>query len=393
MKEKLIGNLPVEAYFSQEWFDQEMKTIFSNTWQFAGLVEDVQNPGDCISVTAGLNNVLVVKNAKGELKAFHNLCRHRGTPILRTKANGKNVITCPYHDWAYNLEGELISVPERKKEFPHLGHPLKICGLNLIPAQVGVFRGMIFVHPDVNTASLESYFKGVEQHLGPHDVTQLEEYSEESEGPVYQVEIAANWKIIVENYIDQYHLSHLHKDTLDMYDHKKAKFGWEGRHYWFQEPLTLAYLKDVESSSPYPLIPGLKKENLAAYVPWFFPNIGISESESTWSTFHLKPLAPNKTLVSVRTKVPKVSMTEWAKQYAKSSLHHFWKGYSSTNTSEEPLSSGDFMMEDIFVCEELQKSIQSPYFEVGAWAKKGEQAILQFQNHVKEAIHEFSDKA
>lgn len=107
--------LPVEAYTSKEWFDLEMKTLFSTTWQFAGLVEDVANPGDYISVQAGLNNIFIVKGRDHRLRAFHNMCRHRGTQLLRAVGKAQKAITCPYHDWTYNLEGKLISVPKKRR--------------------------------------------------------------------------------------------------------------------------------------------------------------------------------------------------------------------------------------------------------------------------------------
>lgn len=381
-----MGYLPQAAYYSQEWFDKEMATLFSNTWQFAGLVEDVKDAGDFITVKAGLNNLIVLKTESGNLKSFHNMCRHRGTPILETAGKSKKMITCPYHDWVYNTEGDLISVPEKSTEFTHLSHPLKDCGLNLKPAQVGVFKGMIFVHPDFEAPSLAEYFKGLEGYLGPHRVEELIEYRPNNGEKVYSEVVQANWKLVAENYMDHYHLAHLHKDTLNMYNHKQAKFGWVGDHYWFYEPLASTYAKKLHELSPYPIIPSIPENQMGAYVPWFFPNIGISESESTWSTFHLEPIAPNQTRISIRTKVADVAGGQWISQYLKSSLNDFWRTEKKGSHHAEPLNSGDFMQEDVFVCEQLQKSLMSPYFEVGAWAKRGEQAILEFQKRVLKAM-------
>ena len=75
--------LPVGAYTSQDWFAREQERIFSRTWAFAGLVEDVNDPGQYISVQAGLNNIFIVMGQDRQLRAFHNICRHRGTQLLR----------------------------------------------------------------------------------------------------------------------------------------------------------------------------------------------------------------------------------------------------------------------------------------------------------------------
>jgi Rieske 2Fe-2S family protein len=387
--QKMMHALPVEAYTSKEWFDKEMKHLFSTTWQFAGLVEDVAEPGDYISVQAGLNNIFIIKGRDHRLRAFHNICRHRGTQLLRAVGKAQKSITCPYHDWTYDLEGGLMSVPKQDSEFPELKNKkLHTCNLNLKEASVDIFKGMLFVHPEKDAPSIKSFFGPVEEYLGEHRPEELMEYSENPDAPFYTKEINANWKIIVENYIDHYHLAHLHENTLNMYDHEKAEFGWAGPHYWFHEPLVKEYREDLENASPYPLIDHMSEENIGAYVPWLFPNIGITESESAWNTFHVVPLAPDRTLVTIRSKVMNVSEWEFTKQAAKSSMSAVWTKYGNKgkyvgDAENDPMASGDFMWEDIYACEQQQKSLTSPYFSVGAMAQRGEYAIQRFQEEVK----------
>ena len=117
---KSMPVLPVKAYTDEAWFKLEQAHLFGKTWQFAGFTEDLQDPGDYLTVQCGLQNILVVKGSDQQLRAFHNLCRHRGTQLLRAVGKKQQAITCPYHDWTYNLTGELISVPEKEKEFPDL---------------------------------------------------------------------------------------------------------------------------------------------------------------------------------------------------------------------------------------------------------------------------------
>lgn len=371
---KMIHHLPLEAYVSKDWFNREQEMIFSKTWRFAGFVEDIKDPGDFISVQAGLNNLFIIMGSDGELRAFHNICRHRGTQLLRAAGNGGKAITCPYHDWTYNLKGDLISVPEQKEEFENID---KTC-LGLKPASVGIWRSMLFVHPDPNAIKVKEWFAPVEAHLGPHDVDSLIEYPD---GKTCH-DIKANWKIVVENYIDVYHLSHLHSGTLAMYDHKKAEYGFHGPHFAFQEPLSKSYLEDITKNSPYPLI--VPAEQAGAWVPMLFPGLGLAESESAWSTFHITPLAPDLTRVETRTRLKNASSWEFSKQALKSS--GYWSNkirgkYAKSAEDEDPMTSGDFMAEDIYACEQQQKSLQSPNFEVGP-AAKGEQPILDHQKTI-----------
>ena len=388
-KQNMMHVLPTEAYTSKEWFDLEQKHIFSTTWQFAGLVEDVANPGDFISVQAGLNNIFIVKGRDNRLRAFHNMCRHRGTQLLRAVGKAQKAITCPYHDWTYNLEGKLVSIPKKELEFPDLGDkPLHDCGLNLHEASVDIFKGMLFVHPDKNAPNIMEFFGEVEPFLGPHIVEELVEYQEKEGEPFYAKEINANWKIIVENYIDHYHLAHLHEGTLNMYDHAKAEFGWAGPHYWFYEPLVPEYQADVDNASPQPLIKANKSDNINVFVPWLFPNIGITEGEAAWNTFHAIPLAPDRTLVVIRSKMENASDWEFSKQYTKSMMSKVWQHYGNKGKYEgdaenDPMASGDFMAEDVYACEQQQKSISSPMFSIGARAQRGEYAVQRFQEEVK----------
>ena len=126
----MLHLLPAEAYTSQDWFDREQRDIFSRTWRYAGFMEDITEPGQYITVQAGLNNIFIVMGRDRRLRAFHNICRHRGTQLIRAVGKTQKALTCPYHDWTYDLEGNLISVPEEQEEF---GHVDKSC-LGLKPA-------------------------------------------------------------------------------------------------------------------------------------------------------------------------------------------------------------------------------------------------------------------
>jgi len=371
--------LPTEAYTSQEWFDLEQELIFSKVWRYVGLAEDIE-PGTYISVDAGLNNIFILMDSDQQLRAFHNICRHRGTQLLRAVGKTPKAITCPYHDWTYDLEGNLIAVPEEKKEFPNLD---KSC-LGLKPAAVEKWHGMLWVHPDPDAASITDWFGDVEVHLGPHQVDNLVEYPETRT----TTEIKANWKIVVENYIDVYHLSHLHSGTLHMYDHSKAEFGFIGPHYVFWEPLSQWYEKEIEKNAPMPLIDEVPREKIGAWVPMLFPGFGLAATESSWSTYHIIPLATDLTRVETRTKVKNVSTWEWTLQALRSNT--FWQqkvsGKYKGDAETDPMTSGDFMAEDIYACEQQQKSLKSPYFEIGATAASGESPVRAHQEIVLDFI-------
>lgn len=371
----MMHRLPVSAYTSQDWFDREQKEIFSRTWRYAGFVEDVAEPGDYISVQAGLNNIFIVMGHDRRLRAFHNICRHRGTQLIRAVGKTKKVLTCPYHDWTYDLDGNLVSVPDEKREFEGID---KSC-LGLKPAAVDLWRGMIFIHPDPDAGSITEWVGDLEPKLGPHAVDRLPEYKDGRTS----YEIKANWKIVVENYIDVYHLSHLHSGTLGMYDHAKAEYGFVGPHYAFWEPPSERYGADIRANAPYPLV--IPAEQAGAWIPMLFPGIGLAETESIWSTFIVKPLAPDLTKVENRVRVASASIWEFGKQALRSSS--FWYGSfggkyePDPGNRDDPMTSGDFTAEDVYACEQQQKSLESPYFEVGP-ASVGESPVIAHQEIV-----------
>ena len=365
--------LPVEAYTSQEWFDREQERIFSCTWACAGFAEDISEPGQYISVQAGLNNIFIVMGRDRRLRAFHNICRHRGTQLLRAVGQAQRAIVCPYHDWTYDLEGCLISVPAKERQFPEVD----LDGIRLKKASVDLWRGMLWVHPEENAGSIMNWFGDIEPYLGPHDVDQLIEYPE---GRTEHI-IAANWKIVVENYIDGYHLAHLHSGTLAMYDHSRIESGFVGPHFAFWEPLAPEYAADVEKNAPYPLV--IPAERAGAWVPMLFPGIGLAEDESSWTLFHVTPLAPDSTRVVTRTKVANASSWAFTRQAMRS--YGFWAkriGGKYEGGDGDPMASGDFMAEDVYACEQQQRSLKSPYFEHGP-SSVGETGVRTHQELVR----------
>ena len=182
---------------------------------------------------------------------------------------------------------------------------------------------MLFVHPEPEAIPLEEWFSPVEPYLGPPVVEALVE----APNSATSYEIKANWKVVVENYIDVY----LHSNTLSMYDHKRADFGFHGPHFAFQEPLSPKYLEKIEASSFLPLI--LPKEKLGAWVSMLFPCLGLVEGESTWSIFHVIPVGPDLTRVETRTRINNASSWEVWKQMWSSS--GFWSQYCGKYQPEQ----------------------------------------------------------
>ena len=103
--------LPREAYTDADWFARERKAIFAREFHFVGFASDLKAPGDFVTVTICGYPMIILRDQDEALRAFHNLCRHRGTELLEGTGNCGKTIVCPYHRWTYMLDGRLRGLP------------------------------------------------------------------------------------------------------------------------------------------------------------------------------------------------------------------------------------------------------------------------------------------
>ena len=194
----LVHSLSGDYYTSDEIFAREQGGLFRRTWQFAGHVSQVSEPGDYFTFRLAGENFFCIRDSEGILRGYYNVCQHRAHELVSGSGHKKKLIVCPYHAWTYELTGELRSGPninsvegfERKK----------IC---LFPIRIEEFCGFLFANLDSDAAPMDDWFPGVREELSsfvPH-YTRLR--------PIHWEEIPerCNWKVSVENYSECYHCS------------------------------------------------------------------------------------------------------------------------------------------------------------------------------------------
>ena len=127
-----IHGLPAKAYINREFWETECNTVLADGWTFVGFVHEFLNPGDVMPISIGGKPILLIKNAKNQIVAFHNVCSHRCLKLVDKKKNVGKIIQCPYHSWTYDLDGKLKVAPHfggtnqhRPKGFNYLNHGLK----------------------------------------------------------------------------------------------------------------------------------------------------------------------------------------------------------------------------------------------------------------------------
>jgi len=204
-----MRTLPYAWYADPAALRVEQERIFGRSWQYAARAELVAEPGSMTPAWAGTLPVLVVRGSDGELRAFVNVCRHRGHVLCETDTR-RETIQCPYHAWTYDLDGSLRHAPraDRERAFDRET-------LSLVPVSADAWGPFVFVNPDPQTAPLANALGDLPRLLaeGGLDVDGLRFHSRAESD-----EYACNWKVCAENFLECYHCAVAHPSLAKTID-------------------------------------------------------------------------------------------------------------------------------------------------------------------------------
>ena len=205
-----IFGLPSKSYTDQEFWEKECDTVLSEGWLFVGFVHEFLKSGDVIPSFIAGKPILLVKNNNKDITAFHNVCSHRCLKLVGEKKNVGKIIRCPYHSWTYNLEGKLIAAPHigginkhKPKGFKFLEHGLK-------PIRIHIWHDWIFINLNDKAKKFEEYAKPLIKKFEDVDFNKLKYAATLDFG-----KINTNWKFLIENFIEPYHVQFVHKTTTN----------------------------------------------------------------------------------------------------------------------------------------------------------------------------------
>jgi Rieske 2Fe-2S family protein len=219
--------LPAPLYLSQEVFERDIDLIFGRHWIYIGVEPEIPEPGDFFTVEIGTDSVIVVRDDDMSVRAFHNVCRHRGA---RLRDAGRGIVgnlVCPYHQWTYNLRGELI-------HNEHMGDHFDKCKFNLKPVNIRSMSGLLFMClADTPPPGFEEMEKAMTPYLAPHDIANTK--------VAFQKDIIeeGNWKLTMENNRECYHCMANHPElTVPLLEYG---FGYQS------SPDNVAKMKEFEN--------------------------------------------------------------------------------------------------------------------------------------------------
>jgi choline monooxygenase len=193
---------PGFIYTSPELYQLEKERIFMRDWLCLGREEEIPNKGDYIATRVLDEPVLLIRGENGEINAMSNVCAHRGVEVA-TGSGNKRAFTCPFHGWTYDLQGKLVGAPHMREA---TGFNAAAC--RLPPIRVARWKGWIFINFDDQAPPFATFVQQFEKDFGylPQEQCRLGVKT-------VSMEVNCNWKLIVENLIDFYHLNVVHRGT------------------------------------------------------------------------------------------------------------------------------------------------------------------------------------
>lgn len=288
--------LPAWTYRSQAFFDLEMSELHLNHWQLAGHVADVREPGDYLSFDMGGERALIIRGKDGVVRAFSNMCRHRGSRVV-TEESGhcRHALVCPFHGWVYNFDGTLRNAAQ-PTSFPELDK----VEFGLSPLECEIWNGLIFIRfrpgPQPSVATVMAPLADEIGLYASEDLV-CSTGTWTNLSPV-------NWKSVRDVDNEGYHVAMAHPALQDLYGanyhdepmtngvnrsigiyNPHAGRRWSVRHY-------------VKLQDPNPHLPTHLQK---AWLYWgLFPNTVIAATPETFQFYQDIPVAPGKTLVRSR---------------------------------------------------------------------------------------------
>jgi choline monooxygenase len=283
--------LAPSLYHEPEVLEAELGSIFARNWQYAGHVGELAEPGDYLTARAGDQPVLVLHGHDGELRAYRNVCRHRGSELLSGSGRCKKAIRCRYHGWTYDSEdGRLLGVPE------HRGYEqLEKESLGLLPARVELLEGLVFVNLDPAAPSLAEVTAGLAERLRPYRIDKLVTFASSKGGGTQP----ANWKVVVENYLEGYHVPIAHPGLMRLLDYQRYTVETHGGWAWFDAPLREApsanRLERIYQRLAKPM-PGLSESDAKVWrYVLVYPNTTIDLYPDQVNIWQIRPAGVERT--------------------------------------------------------------------------------------------------
>jgi phenylpropionate dioxygenase-like ring-hydroxylating dioxygenase large terminal subunit len=370
-----------DAYTSVEFHALELDRVFGRSWVPVCVSDEIAESGSYVVVEVAGRSLIVCRNRAGELRAHHNVCRHRGAQLLDEGGRGRvgRFFQCPYHAWAYDLDGTCLGtplftpeakIPEDQRgafdmsdvaSFDKADHGLH-------PVRVGSWGCLVFVCLDPEAPELSDDLGDLPMRLAGH---RLEEHR-----LLRRVEysIAANWKLVAENFMEYYHLPWVHPGLVKV-SPLKDHYRWQGTGMYMGFCTTpIAANTDDGGWEGLPALATLDEDDrTSARFAWLFPNVALNALPNHTFLMLVRPTEAGRTeevtyLLAHGESVERAGEALGEKVDA---LLGFWD---------------EVNREDIEIVERVQRGLSNPAYTGGRMCYRFEESVHRFQNMVVDRV-------
>jgi choline monooxygenase len=325
------STIPSSWYTDKNFYQLELKTVFSRSWQLAARVDQVSQPGQYVTSDIAGEPILVVRGNDGVLRGFFNVCRHHAAAVM-TEPEGKAAqLRCPYHGWTYSLEGELKGTPDFGGvcDFDRASN-------GLAPVELTGWENWLFVKLDRDgrTPMIEFLGAALVQQINQLQLRDLHWFERR------HYSFDCNWKVFVDNYLDGgYHVPHLHKGLDSVLDYSNYMIE-NGRHHCLQWSPMVTEGAEAQTGA-------VRKGDRALYY-WIYPNFMINWYDGVMDTNLVVPRGVDRTEVIFDFYFPDVVSDE-ARQ----------KNRASVEVGQR------IQDEDVAICKSVQRGLNSRAYQSG----------------------------
>ncbi len=346
--------LPSRYYLEPEIHAQEIHKIFQRSWLYAGHVTDLPDEGSYLTEDLAGQPILIVRAKDGQIRAFFNVCQHRGHILLSGRGRLKGRIVCPYHAWCYGFDGTLLKarLTDNVSDFDTGDFRLK-------PIQLAVVAGLIFINLDPEATPKDGDLREFEASILDH-LPEMPHYAARHR---FEFDIAANWKVVVDNFSEGYHIPVAHPKLATLYN-KQGVSSRLGKRYSFYQKTARSGFSDFETKGDEP------------YLTWtLWPNLCLLSL----------PGSPQLVVLRMSPNGPERCL-ERADIYSPPELE------SPNLEAVESLFADIFNREDISLVESVQRGLASLGYDQGRYVVDSEDswfsesALHRFHRQVLDAL-------
>ena len=344
------STIPARCYVDPVFLALEEEKVFARTWQLVGRAEQLRESGEFVTAEIGRESIVVLRDGE-TLRGYHNICLHRAGPVAQG-CGRRQTLQCRYHGWTYRLDGTLLRAPEMEE-----ADGFRPEDFRLLPVQVATWGPLVFANLDLKAPPLLHFLDGIPERARRFRADEMRFVLRKA------WDVACNWKVYVDNYLEGYHLPVVHPGLHKELDYDQYRV--EPHRYWSLQHAPLRAAAHGAADRVY--VPTDGDDDAQYY--WLFPNVMLNVYQGQMQTNVVLPRGQDRCEV----------VFEWfaADPPADAATDPTW--------TKLVAFSDRIQDEDIEVCEQVQRNLRSRAYDRGRYSPTRENGVHHFHG----LLHEF----